>query len=312
MFNESFKSVEIHNDKIISHERLEKLFESNRKFFGSPKAVDFLLDNYNNFKKLFTEKPYFLGLAGLGYPFYNIEYLGTESILEFEDYGYKQGLKLFQDKNLNPEGFICAKCQTINSLPDFKKYCGDCKLSTLKPRDIFKLLPDIDSLLVVPKLDDLVKLDIEETVKISGFNQSDVDILDAIRRSEGAFDQFEMKSEEAFSFPVDLHVVEKQELIRALKDLQAGNEKAVLNTRALWSDWVESDLPFLLDFTFSLTFTNIKDKEIENEIERTWGYIKSKYSLKEFLDKISEIDPKTVRKLKEKTIMENLIKRYEK
>lgn len=298
------------NEQLISHERLLKIADRNNLFYSDPKSVEFLLSQYNNFVSLFNYKDYMEAIGGMGFPFYYLNHNGLPK--EFSRFSSEVITAIKLDEKLNVNGWVCSKCQNDNGLQDLKTFCLECDTSKLKPRDIFKLVPDLDILLVVDSFNLIIAKDISDTCRVANFMPSDPDISETVDRLEDTFDSFEQVKQKEKPFPVDLHVVSVETLIESLKNIQNGNLKTILSTRALYTDWQISDLPLLFDFVFSLSFSKLKNDDLQTEVNKTEKFIKENFSFDQLVEVLSSTNSRAERLLKEDSIKLNLKSKYDK
>lgn len=297
-------------ERLISHERLLEIADRNNLFYSDPRSIEFLLFQYENFKAVFTFKDYVEAVGGMVFPFYYLDHGGLPE--EFSRFNSEVVSSIKLDEKLNINGWVCAKCQGDNQLQDLKTFCMECDTSKLKPRDIFKLVPDLDILLVVDNFNLLTAKDISDTCRVANFMPSDPDIEETINRLEDTFDSFEQGKQKQKPFPIDVHVVGVETLIDSLKDIQNGNLKTVLSTRALYTDWQISDLPLLFDFVFSLSFSKLNNNDLQLEINKTEKFVKENFSFDQLVEVLSSTNPRAERLLKEDSIKLNLKSRYDK
>lgn len=306
---ESYHSKEA-DDKIIPYEKLYDIVGKTLEFYKDPRSVEYLQEQCLEIIKLFSDKPYFEMGAGLGYPFYFKHHEG-QIPEEFERFDSEILDKITQEEIVHKKGWRCPKCQTINGLTDLKSSCKECHLVKFKPRDIFKLLPDLDILLVVVESSDSTEKDIENTLIGNGFRQSDKDIAGAIKQSSEVLDNYN-HPEGSTNFPIDIHVCSRAELEQAMVAISNGEYSRALPCRSLWGEWTDSKIPFFFDFVFSFWRLGVTTPEIKEMITTCRRGIKAKLKFNKLLSELKQSSPRASRLLESAIVVSQLRDRYEK
>lgn len=296
--------------RVMSYERLYDVVRKTLEFYKNPQSVEYLNRQCLAVVNLFAGKSYFEFGAGLGYPFYLIKHHEGEIPEEFKRFQKEILGKIAQEAVIHKVGWLCPKCRAINEMSDMKSICKDCELATLKPRDIFRLLPDLDILLVVSKADAETEIDIESTLINSGYNQSDKDIEFSIQTSEKALENVLQNRESNTPFPIDVHLCSKEDFTLGLHAMAEGDYDYVLPCKSLWSEWTSSDIPFFFDFAFSFWRLGQVSPELKSSIAECRHQIKERFSLEELIAKLKNASPRADRLLQSSVIVEGLRKRY--
>ena len=197
-------------------------------------------------------KPY--AAIGLGYPFY---LLSPEMPDKFELRTYEEFTDITQQKldhHISQDGkygWMCTGCQEAGNLPDLKTLCKPCNRVQFKPRDIFKAVPDVDMVVVMPTTDDNLAR-VSAACESLGVRVSDSDI-------RGSIDYFlsgvDTNIPENYVL-VDLHVMNQNVFESSLQSVEEGvtSIKAPVISYRGKGNWDSTEqLPFWLDVVESAT-----------------------------------------------------------
>ena len=221
-----------------------------------------------------------------------------------------------QDAARGYGAWVCGACQIDVELPDLKTKCKPCKQVDFKPRDAFKVLPDVDYWVIVdPVNGDTTEAErmIEERTAAVGFYTSDKDIVGGIRKTVEVMDAFHEGSVPSTRLPIDLHVITKEQLMGQLAiipDAIVTGSEVPITARSLHVKWEDTDVPYDLkkDFVFSFTPGDIQDPELAETIDAT--RIKVKEVVGDEAGRvISSCSPKEARQLETPAILRNLKER---
>src|SRR5258706_5292443 len=136
----------------LSHEELQGMVDLTKDFYkGSQEVGNYLFKESHKVSDDLSKIPGVVGTIGLGYPFYAINTEGKDPVHVPEISNFLETTRELVDEDMryNPEGWKCPGCQLENKLPDLKTLCKPCDLVKLKPRDVFKALPDLDVIVIV-------------------------------------------------------------------------------------------------------------------------------------------------------------------
>lgn len=194
----------------------------------------------------------FAGGFGIGFPYHSMGE-GNRTIPNPEFARYTSALhNRLEAELVGDNTWPCVSCQE-NS--DYNPaMCRNCTLTGLKPRDVMKALPDIDTLIVMDQVNQETLSSIWRLAKESGFTQSDFSVADSISRVNNVLSSFELGEEPDSFLPIDLHVISKQDFLKACREISTG--KTSLNTEiwSMYADWkLNEDIDFWFDFIFSAT-----------------------------------------------------------
>lgn len=207
-------------------------------------------------KILRREVPYVNGGFGIGFPFHSLKASG-ELIPnpDFSEYSDRFLRRLEQIKALGEEAWKCCGCQTINPKHIQPEVCKICEETTVKPRELMKILPDLDIFLIIDEPRQETLSMIQNVARQYSFHQSDNDSLETLARIELVFENM-LRNRGDVYLPVDLHVVAKDDFLEAMDSIGRGKvDKPMLDIRSMYYDWTtNSKIDFVFDFLFSGTF----------------------------------------------------------
>lgn len=193
------------------------------------------------------------GAFGIGYPFYLISNKLPDRfvIKEFVSFIGQTKDRFYSQTKLPNPGWICPHCQVDNNLPDLKTVCRECRRVIFKPRDLFKVIPDLDLTIIAPTTPETLRI-IANFIEDAGMNLSDPNIGESVKLFIAGLKQGDPKK---YVIP-DLSIVSFQNLSISLDKINLGETDTslpVLSYRGK-NKWVkESKPPFLIDLVLSAT-----------------------------------------------------------
>lgn len=306
-------SQELNPNLHIPHGFLDDLLIFTQDFFNGVKPItDYLMAEAKQFSVDLNKLDRRAGVFGTGYPFYAVDLIGrpaqTAEIASF--LSYTRGL-LHDDARRRPEGWVCPACQAANKLPDLKTRCKPCDLAVLKPRDVFRALPDLDLWVVVDGPDAATERDLERIAKSQGYIQSDLDISTTLRSMRETFDDLNQGREPKKKLPVDLHLISKEALVQSLDLVRNGTLNVMVQVRSLRVGWEDSAYDFWFDFVFSMNELGLLDPKLKTHILETRRALKERFSTEQLLERVSETSPRGARLLQTQPIRDVLMQRLE-
>ena len=93
MFNRNFLESPHTEEERIPHPELLDVLDKTRRFYNDPKSIEFLKSQFESLAHLFRFKDYYVGILGVGYPFYNLNQEGFGELDEFEKQARADGFK---------------------------------------------------------------------------------------------------------------------------------------------------------------------------------------------------------------------------
>ncbi len=160
-------------DLDISHQDLDNLFSLTKDFYGASKDVaNYLQREAKSVSDELGNVEGYVGAVGFGYPFYALDSEGNPIFVpEISNFLTFTRNLVQEDVRYNTAGWVCPACQEKNSLPDLKTFCKPCDLVKIKPRDVFKALPDVDIAVITDKPGENTEKQIEELINQVGYRQ---------------------------------------------------------------------------------------------------------------------------------------------
>ena len=275
MESQVLKPVSEDSPDILSYEEVTNILQLSKDFFSNPDlAVPYIEKEAKNVASLLEAT---LGenhavTFATGYPFYAIDKDGKP--LHVDEIGnYINGKVSDFEKKRNKDthhSWICPGCQTENDLKDVKSVCNNCNLVSIKPQDVFRILPDIDITTIVDKLDLKTEEKIRNILKKNGYNYSNISIKDTVKDTKEIMSALQAGSTCEKKLPIDMHVIDKESFLNALALIQSGGINPPTKVRSLHSEW-ENDIMWpQFDLIFSATpLTRIRGEKIKSEMLKT-------------------------------------------
>lgn len=240
----------------VTYDRLIEITQKNQRYLSGE------IDNngehttqmaWNVIKSLQKHTSNVVGGFGVGFPFHSLSsengIVGNPEFVRYTD-SFLEKIEL--EKKLGSVAWLCARCHEDSYFnPD---YCSQCNLSTIKPREVMKVMPDIDMFIIVDEVSTQSMDDIQDISKNYSFHQSDHSLIDSLERIDSVFDHIENDSL-ASHLPTDLHVISKEDFFYALDELCKGNIDPDVDIYSMYYSWkLNKKISFGFDFLFSGTF----------------------------------------------------------
>lgn len=233
---------------------------------------EYLSKQFEDFQEIVSRIPGSIGIFGTGHPFYATKETGA--IVPIEEVNryietYKNTALEEARKNIGP--WVCTICQTEKSLPDLKEFCKPCNKVVLRPRDIFKALPDLDFWAIADSNNPEYLSTLQSNLHRAGFFQSDVNIARSIQDTNTVMDTLARGYIPKERFPIDVHVITAENFHNALSgvrdkiNLYGKNKEESLfvpiSPMSLHVVWESTDKPydFMKDYLFSFTPGKVSD-----------------------------------------------------
>lgn len=208
-----------HPDLLFSHQEMKDALELAITFDQneSPLKGEYFKDQFAEFREAVSSVDGYLGVFGTGHPFY--AYKPDGGVYGIEEYRRHIGEALDMNK-LDTKGamaaWACAACHDEYRLPDLKQFCKPCEVVELKPREVFKRLPDLDFWMIVDENNPGIEREVESLVHEVGFYTSDDKIHSAINSTTEVMSTLNNGEYPDARLPIDLHIVEGNDLLKAL------------------------------------------------------------------------------------------------
>lgn len=202
--------------------------------------------------------------------------------------------------------WVCPSCQVENNLPDLKTICKGCSLTSLKPREVLKTIPDIDQISVIRSVDDKTLKLVEKSLKNAGYTQSDISILNSIQETLEVLRSFEENKKPTKKLPIDFHIISFDSFSEKLKLIEKG-EKPFVDVFSLRSGWVKYDLPIWFDFIFSAKEIGYVDPELLGLIKKVRKSIVTNFDVESIITDLAHFSPRAGRILEDENV-KNILK----
>jgi hypothetical protein len=290
---------------------LLELFALTEKFFGASKNVtDYLYREAQNLSRELVSVEGFVGTFGLGYPFYALTPEGVP-VHAAEIYNFIEltRQKINEDARMNPEGWNCLACQLVNYLPDLKSKCKPCDLVALKPRDVFKGLPDLDMVIVVDNPNATTEQAVEAITNRMGYLQADTNIAQAINRTKSVLHDLISGKEPSQKLPVDIHIWSREAFEQCMEQVASGIDSVTIIGRSLHMNWENNPINFWFDFVFSLTEINMQDPEFQKKIAAARKRLKDTVGVEKIVQMVEATSPRAASLLRTQAIHDILVAR---
>ena len=250
---------------------------------------------------------------GVGFPYYSFD---RESGLilpptEYGDFVLEQGKRIWEAADAQKAGsWACSICVSINDLPDLKKNCKPCEVSEFKPRELFRVLPDLDLIVVVDSDDQQTLESIETNLNAAGFVQSDTDIDGCVRRTQQSIKELLEGAENPTPLPMDLHVVSEKDFLATVEKLpEFPNESA--KVMAMYKNWPRVEIDLLFDILFSLTPVKNTSDRIANAVQLGMEKLIRTKTDEEIMEMIATRGPRKERLMKDENVRDLFTQRID-
>ncbi|MBU5689299.1 MAG: hypothetical protein KQA41_03690 [Candidatus Aenigmarchaeota archaeon] len=219
---------------------IQEFIETVYEFYSKPDCNKTVYESYLKFVRLLPENV-IKGVLGLGFPFY----YGVDQEIEG---GVKPFLDFIENYRSRANGkFPCFECYQRLGVKDVRFYCKPCEKTDIKPRDIQKIAPDLDVLIIADQ--DFTGF----TENLDGFRPSDVDIYDAVVRIINA-------CYGRGDFPVDLHVAREEDFLDALIFIKENPTLGYqLPVRSYYGEWKDNAKPIGMGTLGTCHYTILSD-----------------------------------------------------
>lgn len=282
----------------------------------NPEQGQYLLQEFYDFADAMKTIPGYGGVFGTGHPFYALQPdNGVTSIPEIGRFVGETRDKTLLDSWRYAGKWACGSCQVQNNLTDLKSSCKPCDIVDLKPRDIFKALPDLDFWVVVEENNESVESLVEQRSQQAGFYQSDMSIYRSVRDTNRVLQALNSGRKPNARLPIDLHIVTRESLVDAISSLEDLNIQSEsyyvpIQPRSLHVNWEQADEPynFTHDFLFSLTEYDLTD-DVQEKLMQTRRNMGARFTNGQIFHAIFENDAKSARQLTDSTMMKILATR---
>lgn len=273
----------------------------------------YLLNEFFDFSDAMQKIPGRSGVFATGHPFYAFQADGSVAYIpEIDRFIEETRQKATADSWRFAGKWACSGCQLQTNLPDLKQICRPCDVVELKPRDVFKALPDLDFWVVVEKNNPAIEAQVELRANQAGFYPSDVSVYRSINETQRVLKAINRGEKVNSRLPVDMHVVTREELYQGLAGLDRMAKDNSMNfvpmqPRSLHVKWERADTPynFVQDFLLALTEAGMEDN-LQAEIMKRRRLLAASYTNGQLFHKIFDTDAKSARQLSNPAMMKIL------
>ena len=277
----------------VEYDRLIDIAQKNRRYLNGeidPAARHTIGMAWNVISTLQINIDGVVGGFGVGFPFHSLTKSG-EVIAnpEFSRYSDSFLEKISIEKRLGHTAWICARCHDDEFYkPDF---CEECEQTIIKPRDVMKVMPDVDMFVILNDISSNTLDDIQVISKDYSFHQSDHSALETLNRIDETFECIEQDIPTSH-LPTDLHVLTKDDFIYAMNEIGNGNMKPDIDIYSMYYSWkLNKKISFGFDFVFSGTFNeDVCEPDIIEYVNIARKKLVQNFSQQEILDMIKNIN----------------------
>jgi hypothetical protein len=197
--------------------------------------------------------PEICGGFGLGFPFHSVKQSGELVVNpEFLKYSNNFINKVERARSIGHTAWKCFTCQHNKWFDPVN--CKACDEVDIKPRDVMKVMPDIDVFLITNNVTTDLLNQIQTIAQQNSFHQSDISSRETVTRIEQTFDSMGKNNNE-LKFPADMHVIQRDDFILAMDQISNGCVDLDVDIYSLHYDWVlNKEIDFGFDIIFSSTF----------------------------------------------------------
>lgn len=296
----AFETQENLSGLVIRHSELTSLVGLTRDFYSPEKmASGYLKKESVDVANILSGINGVLSVFSLGFPFYAIDSKGNQIAINEID-SFLEGIQnlIRSDEEKNPSGWECPSCQRVNLLPNINGFCKPCDKTVLKPRKIISAIPDLDVVALVEQPNCDTETEMRERLRENGYLQSDIDIYGSIIGTREAMSSFNQGRRTDYKIPIDLHIWSREDFNRGTDRLCWGETEVKIATRSLHEGWVDNELNFLFDFSFSLTPFWVRDPDTDDKLRSTRRNLSRRYGNAEIVKIIGEVSPRADRLMK--------------
>lgn len=180
----------------------------------------------------------------------------------------------------------------------------------MRPRDVFKALPDLDLHVIVDAPTQETEKQVEKTLNRLGYTQSDTDIAGSITRSKKIMSGVVNGSNPAPKLPVDVHVWSKQAAEECMGLIASGETNTKILIRSLHTTWEDDYLDFWFDFIFSMSEIDMRDPDFQKKVDKARSAIVNQnVSVDSVVQKVQERSPRAARLLQTQGVKDVLTDR---
>lgn len=299
----------------IKYSDLHNLLCLTRNFYSQNRiAIDYLINESKKAAEIIADEDGVLSVFSLGFPFYALNDCGDPvKVSEIDNFLDEVDKSITSDEEAGHSNWVCPSCQRTNLIPNVNLFCKPCERVLLKPRKILGAIPDLDMIAVVDEINPTLEQRITGCLYKSGYRQTDPNIYRSIIETNKALSLINIGIYPRFyKIPIDLHLWSKENFESSLNRIMDGETAVGISTRSLYEEWVDRELNFLFDFTFSLTTNLTKNNSIEQLTINARRSIANRYTNQEISQIIAWVSPRAKRLMECSPVMEVFLAKIEK
>jgi hypothetical protein len=290
------------------HANVSRVLELSNDFFASHAGRDHVREDSRRIADAMYTVDGFAGSFATGFPFFLASEKGFRPVPEISRFLGQTQTIIDADAASHGHGWHCPDCQSRNNLPDLKTLCKPCDIVTLKPRDVFKAVPDIDVFVVADDTSASTRRQIEDSLRASGRSQSDTDIAGTIDRATTVFEAIRRQEVPPTTLPVDIHLLDRGTFQSAMDRMVEGDLNVELDMQSLHMTWEPDKIPFGYDFILQFTPLSFKDQLLLDGIHTTRRELKNRFGEQSLIGAV-ESYPRGARLLSDAKTKNNLQQR---
>lgn len=257
-------------DLEMTHGQLNEALSLSQDFFAGngedPKEL--IVEPMTYLAEKLATLPGYMGFLGVGHPFYAVDQK-TDKVLpvpSINAYHEEQKARVEESAAQHGDYWPCANCQVVNKLPNLTDQCNPCELVSFKPRDLFRVLPDMDALAVFQGTSEELEGKVQEVLLSEGWVRFNTDI-------KGAFDNTVsvLSGNATGRLPIDFHILTFQQLEEAFQKFATDPLGPQIGTmsRAWRARWKDQPVDISYSFIFSMTTIGLQDDNLEDLLTST-------------------------------------------
>lgn len=310
--------VGINNTSLLGHDSLRDALELSATFVADESVFKgkYLEGEFADFTDVVSSVPGVIGTFATGYPFYAQKPDGgIHDIPEIQRYIGEFSSKVTEDEARGLGGWLCGMCDVVLELPDLKQECKPCDVVSIKPRDIFRAMPDLDFWVIAEDnaLGSALEVTLQREVEQAGYVTSDVNILGAIASATEVMTSVAKRSMPRERLPIDLHIVGFSQFADVLKrapDAIARKEMLPIAPRSWHKRWEKAD-PYdaAKDYLFSLTPGKLNSKYLISLLADSRAATKEMIAHEEPVELVAARAAKEARQLQTPGVKSALLRR---
>lgn len=271
----------------MTHRQITEALSLSQEFFAGegedPKEL--IIEPMAYLAEKLAALPGYMGFLGVGHPFYaiNQETYEVLPVPSINTYHEQQKARVEESAAQHGDYWPCANCQVVNKLPNLTDQCNPCELVGFKPRDLFRVLPDMDALAVFQGTSEELEEKIQTILLDEGWIRFNTDIKGAFDNTVGV-----LSSESTGRLPIDFHILTFQQVQEAFQQFAEdplGKQIGIMS-RAWRAKWKDQPVDISYSFIFSMTTIGSADESLEELLQSTRQIVSKKATTTELVNMV--------------------------